>query len=157
MKYREIEVEDPHSYGDETAFCPHCLMHTPYTTYDRMAKHKCEFLGRDVLFNEWYNVCDVCGNEVYVEDIEIRNLYEYHAACRVDEFVEYLRNKFDKAIDIMQTNVAAMEEQTDAYNKLDVMFYKGKLKELINLKETLPIYKETYLSFADDEPMNSEK
>ena len=146
MKYREIEVQYPHSYGDETAFCPHCLTRTSYTTCERVAKHKCEFLGRDVLFNEWYNICDICGNEVYVEDVEIRNLYEYHAACRVDEFAEYLCDKFDKAIDIMQTNIAAMEEQTDAYNELDVMLHKGKLKELIDLKKTLQIYKKTYLS-----------
>lgn len=75
---------------DDTLFCAHCLSFQDYTVKSRLEVHRHPQTNKEILVDYWYPVCDKCGNEGYVEDIESRNLVEFDYMCGAHDFKDKL-------------------------------------------------------------------
>lgn len=59
-----------------TAFCINCDCKRPYRVNQRLVKFRYRKKGVYVMFKELYAVCENCGEELYVPDINDINAHE---------------------------------------------------------------------------------
>ena len=110
-------------FTEPEVFCGNCCEKRTYTIHERVTKSVCPRSGRRVKYNEWYAICDECGEEVYVSWIEQRNVEEFYAMTRVDEFVEFLKEKYKEDHD----------DKVKMANKDNGSYWRGRADEAYDM------------------------
>ena len=126
--------------AEKTVLCTGCLQDVEYTIYERMITRKEQVYGENIQYNEWYAICNNCGTEVYVGWIEERNIMEFHAATRINEFLHFLKEKYIEDYD----DKMKMFSKAEGYEEKQ-FYWKGRADEVYDL---MTLFGSDYLEFV---------
>lgn len=71
---------------EDKVLCSHCLDTRSYTVKSRLKVHHHPQTNDEILVDDWDAFCDECGHEIYVQDIESRNIDEFVYMCGASDF-----------------------------------------------------------------------
>lgn len=71
---------------EDKVLCSHCLDMRSYTVKSRLKIHHHPQTNDEIIVDDWDAFCDECGHEVYVQDIESRNIDEFVYMCGASDF-----------------------------------------------------------------------
>lgn len=112
---------------EDKVLCSHCLDMRSYTVKSRLKVHHHPQTNDEILVDDWDAFCDECGHEVYVQDIESRNIDEFVYMCGAHDFKDKLIEQNSCYDEKLGCDMIVMsKEQLDLFLKY---FVEEKIEE----------------------------